>query len=440
MNSQLLIHKDFSIYTFKDLILINKDQILNNIQYWKNILVEKNVKKLTVIDHITFDSVSIFFASLELGIEVITANREAGHIAMISQLADIVLMSDNIYKIVNPEIDNLLVYTESPIRSIEYIPNNIDLDKIVLSGFTSGSTGNPKLISHSARTIISASTLASNFYSTKENFFSHSNFNHLGIISMGVLGPIIAGVHLMTSRHEIHDLIFYASRQMVDKALLFDINIIDLKNNYSVDGLLDNIEIITGGKIATSSFVDWMFMSGAKRIYSVYGASECLPPVMTKIFNSPDDGNLDELGIVLDCYKTKIVNGQLYLQGPGVSERVETHNGFYNTGDYVLPKNNTFQFCGRQRLIDGQSKTEAEYKIMIDSLLNQHLDRRLKKFIFSDEYKLIITTNELTIVLNNHFDLQCIDKELLAEAIMKWCNLKLNLTSGELKFSEIKAI
>lgn len=439
MNAESLIHSSFSIYSLNDLALLNKGQVLSNIQYWKNFLLEKKVKKLTIIDHITFDSVSIFFASLELGLQVITAARTVEQIEKVGALVDLVLVSNDINKGLNLQLQNLLVYTESPLRDLQYQPNNINPNAIVLSGFTSGSTGTPKLVSHTAETIVAASKLASELFRPNEKFLTHSNFNHLGVISMGVMGPIIGGVRLMTSQHQIHDLIFYASRGLVNKALLFEFTMAELKNHYVTEGLLSGLEIITGGKLLTASFIDWAFLSGVKKIYSVYGATECLPPVITKIVESTEVENLVDMGKVLGVYETKIVNGQLHLRGPGVSSGVNTVDGFYNSGDYVTEDDGSFLFRGRRppakELLD-----ESEYMVMFDSLLNQCVNTALKKFIFSEEYKLSANSKELVVSLHQYLDKDCIDEEKLSKLVKDWCNLELRLVSKSLRFNEIKTV
>jgi long-subunit acyl-CoA synthetase (AMP-forming) len=442
LNSQNLIHDEFSIYSVNSFDLFFKSDILKNVQRWKTILLEKNVQKVSIADFVTFDSICVFFASMELGIEIYTTAQAGTAIQEISRCVDIMIISNEVYQLRNPVADNLLVYTESTkdqYSTFEYVPDNIDLNRIAISAFTSGSTGEPKLIQHTAETLIGASQLASSFFKPNERFFTHSNFNHIGVISMGVFGPIIGGTRILTSTDSIYDLMFYAKKRMIDKAAFFEVHLATLKNhNADLRGAFNGIEILTGGKLLTSSFIDWCLSLGAKRIHSIYGATECLPPVMTKTVDSIHVENLSDMGKLFSCYQTKIVDGFLCVKGPGVSKKVESDSeGFYNTGDYVLQYGNTYEFKGRKKI--SESLHDCDLMILVDGVLSACLKRDLKKFIFPQEYKVTVNDSNIKFDFNNAHDINCIDIDLLGLKL-KELGFDLEIDSQKLKVNEIKVV
>jgi acyl-coenzyme A synthetase/AMP-(fatty) acid ligase len=448
MNAESIIHKDFQIFSFDEMKFKDKMQILKNIQYWKNILIQKKSKRLVLADHLNFDSVSIFFAALELGIHITAVKIDRIVDTCTQHNIDTVMTSDywfgryqEIQNISTFNDIHLLIYPYSTVDPVEeYKPNDIDTDATTISGFTGGSTGEPKLIIHSVQEVLSASTIACNiFYRAKEKFLTHTNINHLGMITMAVVGPIMAGVHLMPSIH-ISDLVFYSSRGLVDKAILMETSAEFVKNYFS-EMRFENIEILTGGKNPSPSFVEWALTAGVRRIYSIYGASECLPPVCFKIIDFYEYETLSSMGQLVEGYQEKIVDGRLYLKGPGVSRMVtKDKDGFYDTKDRVILINDGLQFCGREQINFSLFKTETECANLVNSLIAEQLNNKSKKFIFSTEYKLTITNDNLTIVFNDRSNLEYINTEQLAEKIMKYLGLKLTLECRKLKPGEIKEL
>lgn len=176
--------------------------------------------------------------------------------------------------------------------------------------FTSGTTGPAQLISHKNRSLLWASAQAARLFYTSTDTVSMSVLpNHIGVMSMGVMGPILAGSKI--------NLCFYSDPDFAqrfaqgNKCLMFYYGY--LKHCKDVD--LANFDlVITGGEPIRQTFLDAMFAKGVGRVASVYGLTECLPPVATKYFDHAEISY--DLGEFTEGIEYRIRNGQLELRGP----------------------------------------------------------------------------------------------------------------------------
>jgi AMP-binding enzyme len=361
-NREFLTSADFvgDSFVFYDLKLQkrNKQDILKLTQYWKNFIRCKKATSLLLVDYLTPDSLAIFLACLETGTELLTSPNNKQKILDLSKQVDVVLigeiMSDRAYVDDHKYIKYL--YTDL-LLSDEYSPDFIDWDKILISGYTSGTTGVPKKITHTPTSFLSASVLASQFFSAADRYATYPNFNHLGVVSMHVMGPVIAGVVLFSITGNL-DLISLISRKILNKITFFDINLKELMTHFPTHNVdLSNVELYCGGSSPTTTFVDWFFDNKGKKIYTFFGASECLPPVFYNEIINKDHIVLDrDLGQLIEPHQIdKNNNDQLLIKGPSIATSVKLDDwGFYNTGDYVSIDNNTVKYLGRQSSVHQQ--------------------------------------------------------------------------------------
>lgn len=379
LSSLDLIHTNFKIIDLK-LQSYNKENLLKLIQLWKDDLSKHNIKSLYLIDYVTADSLAILMACCELGIELLAQD----HISTLRehlQDVDLVLIGElidgeyqgkfNSYRYSYTQIETLSSY--------EYKPSVIDWNSLFLSGYTSGSTGTPKKVSHTPYTFLIASSVASRFFNNKDSYAASPKFGHLGVTSLHLIGPMLAGVTMYTSKSSL-DLFSLCNRKIINKITLFELELREFLSsnlsNYIVD--LSNIEVYCGGGSPTITFIDWFFSRNGKTIHSFYGTVEVLPPIMIKTISDPTVNVYErDLGKLTNNYcKIKInQQGQLLVDGPSKSTYLTTVNedGFYNTTDYVrfIDSSNQIFYLGRCKL---EINDTILYQSDVENRINQVIE------------------------------------------------------------------
>jgi hypothetical protein len=210
----------------------------------------------------------------------------------------------------------------------------------------------------------------SQFFKPEDQYATYPNFNHLGVVSMHVMGPIIAGVTLYAITGNL-DMISLLSRKMLSKITFFESHLKELQTHFSAAYTnLSGVELYCGGGSPSQMFVDWFFSKNGKKIYTFFGASECLPPVFyNEILNTEYLITDRNLGKTVPPYViNKDSNDQLGLKGPAVGINVKLDKqGFYNTGDYVTIDNNSVKYLGRKRI---ETDTGFLYQVEVENFIN----------------------------------------------------------------------
>lgn len=214
----------------------------------------------------------------------------------------------------------------------------IDLDAANFYCFTSGTTGEPKLIQHTHRSVFWAATNAAQmYYSSDDRVLLNSLPNHIGVMTMAVLSPLLAGAHVVLGNFSDPDLV--PKYNYCNKTLLFYYQLLNDR--------LDAVEfshynlIITGGEAIRQDFLDRIFARGVNNVVSVYGLTEAMPPVASHWFNKPT--LTYDLGDFTAGISVNVHEDVLLLKGPNSYTWPE----WLRTGDLVESRNSRVHFKTR---------------------------------------------------------------------------------------------
>lgn len=215
----------------------------------------------------------------------------------------------------------------------------IDLDAANFYCFTSGTTGEPKLIQHTHRSVFwAAANAARMYYSSDDRVLLNSLPNHIGVMTMAVLAPLLAGSHVVLGNISDPDII--PKYNYCNKTLLFYYQLLNDR--------LDAVEfshynlIITGGEAIRQDFLDRIFARGVKKVVSVYGLTEAMPPVASQWFFEPT--LTYDLGEFTAGITANVHEDILLLKGPNSYTWPE----WLRTGDLVESRNSRVYFKTRE--------------------------------------------------------------------------------------------
>lgn len=256
----------------------------------------------------------------------------------------------------------------------DYVPNAIDLDKLLLVGKTSGTTGTAKIIKHTARTFINASIISTFFYKPGQTFAAYPNINHIGMAAVMTCAPVLAGVTIYSCK-SLLDLMALTQRHLFDIIGLFALQIEQwqlLENliKEKVPGMQQHVtfgqaDLITAGSSPGPTMADYFFSRNGKRIRSFYGSNETLAPnFVVDITDNQYDFTKRNLGQKIPGTDYKISDdNELLVKNPGLSDFVAQENGWYRTSDYVVETHEGLLFKGRQKVNQGFYLLDLHNKI-----------------------------------------------------------------------------
>lgn len=362
VTSARLIHPLTKIVDF-NLNFHSKEKILQRIQFWKNFLKDKKVQKISLHDHLNIDSIALLFACLEQSVTIHTCRRSSEELLALSKEVDVVIIgeaSKNLYS----DLPNYYLITDVINNKIElpaYVPDRIDIQNIFLVGKTSGTSGPPKIIKHTARTFINASIISTFFYKPGKRFSAYPNINHIGMAAVMCCAPTLAGTTIYSCR-SLSDLMFLISRQIFDIVGMFSLQTEEWQNFEKV--LMEHLtatqnsinfgqaELITAGSSPGPTMADWFFAKNGKRIRSFYGSNETLSPnFVIDIDDTSYNFTKRSLGKQIPGTDYKITNDNILLvKNPGTSDFIECADGWYNTGDYVVESDKELCYKGRKKI------------------------------------------------------------------------------------------
>ena len=362
LNSSTIIHDNFQLIN-RNLSYLNKSQILKLIQTWKEIFKDRCINpKDTIhfIGHLDEYSLSLIFACMESQICFQATDINFEHTLLnnpnLFQKVKAIFGSKQFLKTNNPDI--LVVEDIFQIYNVtEYSPTDIILSTPIINSKTSGTTGSPKIICHTSESLLSAVNKSAEFYDSKEKILSTTNLNHIGVLAMHTLGPVVAGSTLVIG-NTVEDLFFLKSRNLITTISLFELHIKNLLRfskyaNFNID--LSGLKVITGGSLLSSSLVTTLFDNGVKEILSIYGANEALPPIFVKriIKDTVDDNELNNLGVLVQDCNIVLLDQGYKLSGPNTSAFCCDADGFVTIDDNLKLINNNYYFMGRTQNFEG---------------------------------------------------------------------------------------
>lgn len=366
-----LIHPDTKIV---DLCLVTRDKqyILDRVQYWKNFLRKKQIKKIMLLQHCTLDCIAIVFACAEVGVTIHTITHNQKSMETMSQLVDFIIVGPNYVSWIDTNththyhgkelhvLDEKNIDQLSAQQPCRYQPDIFDSNHILIVGASSGSTGPAKLIKHTNQTFISAGRMSHHLFEKGDTFASWSSINHIGFLAVTMIAPLFVGVTIFTLNY-IYEMMVFSSRGFLTRLALYETALIWTEKHSEFrlpPNCLKNCSIITAGGPTSEKFVDTIFNLGAKKFTNFYGCNETLSPFFTLTLHSATDEFFDgRVGQPSPEVSYKIVDDQLYVKTPSLSpELILDNDGYYNTGDYAAKKNNQVIYLGRKLIQLGDKK------------------------------------------------------------------------------------
>tara|TARA_B100001057_G_scaffold499807_1_gene611892 strand:+ start:1233 stop:2585 length:1353 start_codon:yes stop_codon:yes gene_type:complete len=189
----------------------------------------------------------------------------------------------------------------------EYV---IDHSEILVEALTSGSTGKPKCISHTHKSIESASNDSIKHYwqDASTSWFFH-NIVHLGVSSVYFFPAIFNSKRMVIpSKPNEYD------QELLNKykpnIMLMFPNHFESYNKLPYADLSFVDYVLTGGSTIPYNFCKRLFRQGVKKVAVIYGLTECLPPIIHKIVTPENIQDYDEsdMGYIIDHSGTYDIN------------------------------------------------------------------------------------------------------------------------------------
>lgn len=282
INKNIHFHDD-STYTYDNLIHHIKCAQYN---------ISKILDKPSTIAFFTsssfFELVSLL-AFLEMGHKILFIKKK--HMFLLD-------MYDDVFENVDLVVSNLyfnheIKFDKKIVTVDELMVDNGTLELIIETDFTktgfqffsSGSTGEPKMIEQTHRRLIhAAQQTGERIWVDNKNYLLYrgNTINHLGIFTTTYLPALFYGENVSWYEHsDIEDsntLKVTDDRPIYNCLLLFTYqNKMDITNL----PIEKNTKVITGGSTITDNFIDHLFSNeNIESIYNVYGATEIITPIM----------------------------------------------------------------------------------------------------------------------------------------------------------------
>jgi acyl-CoA synthetase (AMP-forming)/AMP-acid ligase II len=415
-----ILSPDIKFYE-KDSTVKTKEDFDNGITFWKTILYEGyGLRPGNTV--VMFDSTIKFnyyccllFAAAELGLKIILApehnkitggkNDKMDAIVEKFGLIDLCLVDTISYRIpiVVKEIAlyckahvNVNIFNTYKIKD----PTNYELmqttmfanpNDIVLIATTSGTTGDPKVLSYTHQQMYRLARRNSQVYGYANERICHTRNMHHAFIFMCHFLPVFYG----TDQHysyavpnfeerpsDLEPFINFIITNKISKLVLSYRMLVDTILNYMIDNQLKfehDIEFITGGFYLTKEYVDKIQKANVKGIYSTFGSNETVSPVLLRYISQDTDTDSYQnnyLGKPCDDFYQLTLTGQTLkvscpaLFGDEVITMADDLTGDLESGYYHLGRSNFYRI------------NEVEFKIFeVTDAINK---------IFNGKYDVIV--------------------------------------------------
>lgn len=330
-----LISPTLTIYEPSGQIVVYED-IIRMIDFYRDWLTSVGVKRGQrgiICAPNSANMQALFFACLELGVRFIGAEERHFYNFPRYRVANVDFAITCLdWK---EEIGQLLPYPlyimpdKVDLSGIELrtsIEPEIDPDEHAIVAITSGTTGLPKVIQHTHRTLLPSIRRAMEWYDSNDRVLFYMNLNHLGVLTIFTLPVLLKGCRIVLCQNNFVEPLVEAltTRNLggIDKLLMFDWAWGRLLNSYDGSEPLlgpNKPVVITGGKAIGPSFIDSLLKHGAGEVKVAYGMTEAPPPVLVKSVTSVEGYSRSFLGTPLPGWKILVMkNGALVLRGDGI--------------------------------------------------------------------------------------------------------------------------
>ncbi len=397
----------------------NKEEFLKKIKQWHTVFRDR---KLEVGDRVAFnasqsiDLFALMIASFEYGLTCVV-------IPMSSYFVDDAAQFD--YRPLNIKVVfegdapvccnwNVPIVSMGVLQGVQpfedYAP--IDVDLPILLTQTSGTTGKPRVLMHSHRSLFAASSRArKHFYTEGDRVLLYSTMNHVGVLSVQTL-PVMSLPLTAILYDDFATLDLAIARTRPNKTILFPGTIEKMPDHTPLDGM----EIISGGGILLPEFLEHLFSRGVVCVLNVYGLSEAMPPISYSI-NTPAGWRRNYfkgrvcIGTLLEGWEMQISDSGFMVKGDGVAfgddlERTKV-DCWVPTGDSISQTADGRLWIGERkyqmlRLPDGTLYPDDVLKQVIreDSRVSRVklavLQDKLVAFLALTDASLQVTAEELT--------------------------------------------
>lgn len=373
IKNKLFIYSDGKNYSFKEI-----DELVNKTcnYFKKNLDLQKGDKICTSIDN-SLTYVIIYFASMRYGLVINpspTYLSKNEFIKNINQIKPKVIFTDNnlslkknkVVKILNDNFFYKLIsnYDKKYINSYNIIPK-----ETAVLYYSSGSTGNPKLIEISHKAIYESQKMQ------KNSTLKFSGNNHLCILPLAHTSSLRStlkfclyngrSVFLYKNFWSIKDRlidIIYKKKitfiQVVPSIINMLIQI--YSNERNLQKKINSLKFIASGSAYLTEKLKTQFKNNFNiPVINIYGLSETCAISMTS-FKKNNEIYGNSIGKVLKGVKFKIINeknkkvknnepGELLIKSPSIFSGYYNSNStldnftkdkFFKTGDIVISNNN----------------------------------------------------------------------------------------------------
>jgi long-subunit acyl-CoA synthetase (AMP-forming) len=390
----------------------NKKDFLKGIQRYKNILRERQIKTVGIGDLVSFDSICLFLASLEIGTAIYGLSMKFKDLTAISGSLDAIITTYSVLierlNVCNIPHIHLTIENDSILD--EYIPEEIDFQKIALTSFTSGSSGKEKTVYHTAKSVIDSGLVASEQFKIGEGYSSFPTVSHIGVMTFHVLGPIIAGVKFY-SLSEISDIVHLVKKKALSSVSIFSAQFSIIKELHG-DVDFSNIRVYLGGSSPVQGVVDYFFKNNGEKMFNVFGLTECLPPIFIHEIDVNYDFSKNVLGKLQTGYEFKIdEDSVLLVKGPGLSSYVDIDsNGFFYTKDFAeMTETNDVIYLGRGSIVNQDGRR----------IFEKHVINEFSKFGYSKPVWVFEIDGKFQVVTEPHLYTEVLKLKEKVESSLK---------------------
>lgn len=422
LSDNLIIFYNDESYNKKDFIQLienYKSQITKNIN--------TKAKSIIVKSDCSIHFLAVVFSCFELGILCYVAKREdVNNMASVSKSDFVIQFSDDLKDFDITTISLKKAKKENFIRPRYQYQNKINSEKSKLIGtLTCGVSGNQKVVIHTHESIfVSSRYMEANYISNNTDFFILDYFNILAYWTTVILPVLFGGGRLVFSKYNsIEKLSDDLSKNTCNSVAFFNFDLEKfIKNNIHYD-FNKSITIFTYGTTLSGDVINKSFEKNCLKIIAVYGTTEVAAPVCVKEIDHISKLNYDEknLGKLVKHTKAKIINGEIWLNGPNVckitSEIVENfEDNWINTNDEGYMRNDLDLYIENFKKFNLQDHIGSELESteiinFIKKLLNE--DNINFAYIFDIRKNIILSIGGNKENISNKVSKEFINKKLI---------------------------